>query len=148
MCAVLGHWEGDLIIAKDHTSALSVIVERQTPYVLIDQPENYIAPEVRKTIEKRLKTLGPQLVKCSTCDQGKEMAEHECLASSIKMKVYFCHSHSPWEKAACENTNFLIRGMLEAQSDFRRPSQESITRIARLLNDRPRQTLGINIRNK
>jgi transposase, IS30 family len=32
-----GHWEGDLIIGKDHKSALSVIVERQTRYVLIDR---------------------------------------------------------------------------------------------------------------
>ncbi len=140
---VPGHWEGDLIIGKDHKSALSVIVERQTRYVLIDRLETYTAPEVRKSIEKRLKTLEPQLMKSITCDQGKEMAEHERLATSIKMKVYFCHPHSPWEKGTCENTNFLIRDMLDGETDFRKLSQRSITRIARLLNERPRQTLGM-----
>jgi IS30 family transposase len=140
---VPGHWEGDLIIGKDHKSALSVIVERQTRYVLINRLENYTALEVRESIEKRLKTLEPQLVKNITCDQGKEMAEHERLASSIKMKVYFCHPHSPWEKDTCENTNFLIRDMLNGETDFRKLSQRSITRIARLPNERPRQTLGM-----
>ena len=141
--AVPGHWEGDLIIGKDHKSALSVIVERQTRYVLIDRLESYTAPEVRKSIEKRLKTIEPKLVKSITCDQGKEMAEHEALAARIKMKVYFCHPHSPWEKGTCENTNFLIRDMLEGKTDFRYVSQREISRIARLLNERPRQTLGM-----
>lgn len=141
--AVPGHWEGDLIIGKDHKSALSVIVERQTRYVLIDRLESYTAQDVRKSIERRLKTLEPELVKSITCDQGKEMAEHEKLADRIKMKVYFCHPHSPWEKGTCENTNFLIRDMLEGETDFRNVSQRDISRIARLLNERPRQTLGM-----
>lgn len=141
--AVPGHWEGDLIIGKDHKSALSVIVERQTRYVLIDRLESYTAPEVRKSIEKRLKTLEPELVRSITCDQGKEMGEHEALAARIRMKVYFCHPHSPWEKGTCENTNFLIRDMLEGETDFRNVSQRDISRIARLLNERPRQTLGM-----
>jgi len=104
--------------------------------------------DVRKSIEKRLKTLEPQLVKSITFDQGKEMSEHERLASSIKMKVYFCHPHSPWEKSTCENTNFLIRDMLKGETDFRKLSQRSITRIAQLLNQRPRQTLGMNTPKK
>ena len=141
--AVPGHWEGDLIIGKDHKSALSVIVERQTRYVLIDRLEDYSAEEVRKSIEKRLKTIEPKLVKSLTCDQGKEMAEHEKLASKIKMKVYFCHPHSPWEKGTCENTNFLIRDMLDGETDFRNLTQRDISRVARLLNERPRQTLGM-----
>jgi len=138
-----GHWEGDLIIGKDHKSALSVIVERQTRYVLIDRLESYSASAVRKSIEKRLKTIEPELVKSLTCDQGKEMAEHETMASRIKMKVYFCHPHSPWEKGTCENTNYLIRDMLAGETDFRNLSQRDILRVARLLNERPRQTLGM-----
>jgi transposase, IS30 family len=138
-----GHWEGDLIIGKDHKSALSVIVERQTRYVLIDRLISYTAPEVRISIEKRLKKLEPELVKSLTYDQGKEMAEHEILAKRVKMKVYFCHPHSPWEKGTCENTNFLIRDMLEGETDFRNLSQAQVTRVSRLLNERPRKTLGM-----
>ncbi|HRR51754.1 MAG TPA: hypothetical protein P5252_08015 [Candidatus Cloacimonas sp.] len=67
------------------------------------------------------------------------MAEHKCLASSIKMKVYFCHPHSPKGKGTYENTNFLIGDMLDGETDFRKLSQRSITKIARLLNERPRQ---------
>jgi len=145
---VPGYWEGDLINEKDHTSALSVIVERQTRYGLIDRLENYTAPEVRKSIEKRLKTLEPKLVKSITCDQGKEMAEHERLASSIKMKIYFCYPYSPWAKGTCENTNLLIRDTLEGETDFSKLSKRSITRIVRLLNNRPRQTLRMKTPNK
>jgi transposase, IS30 family len=141
--AVPGHWEGDLIIGKDHKSALSVIVERLTRYVLIDRLEDYSAKEVRKSIEKRLKTIEPKLLKSITCDQGKEMAEHKELASNIKMKIYFCHPHSPWEKGTCENTNYLIRDMLDGETDFRKLTQRDISRVARLLNERPRQTLGM-----
>ena len=65
------HWEGDLIIGKDHKSALSVIVERQTRYVLIDRLENYTAPEVKKRFEKRLKTLEPQLLKALPVTKAK-----------------------------------------------------------------------------
>ena len=59
------------------------------------------------------------------------------------MKVYFCHPHSPWEKGTCENTNFLIRDMLDGETDFRNLTQRQVTRVARLLNERPRQTLGM-----
>jgi IS30 family transposase len=97
----------------------------------------------QSVIAERLKTLKPDLVKSITCDQEKEMAEHEMLARKIRMKVYFCHPHSPWKKGTCENTNFLIRDMLEGETNFRNLTQRHVTRIARLLNERPRQTLGM-----
>lgn len=137
-----GHWEGDLIIGDGHKSALSVIVERQTRFVMIERLMAYDAETVRKSIEKRFRTMAPDLKKSLTCDQGKEMAQHEKLAKNIKLKVYFCHPHSPWEKGTCENTNYLIRDMCDGVCDFRLLSQTKVRRIARLLNERPRQTLG------
>jgi len=137
-----GHWEGDLIIGRGHQSALSVIVERKTRYVMIDRLLSFDAETVRKSIEKRLKSMDPEIVKSLTCDQGKEMSQHETLARKMKMKVYFCHPHSPWEKGTCENTNFLIRDMLRGVTDFREISQQKIHKIADQLNERPRQTLG------
>lgn len=138
---VPGHWESDLIIGANHQSALSVIVERKSRYVMIDLLESYDAESVRKSIERRFKKLEPVLTKSITCDQGKEMAQHELLSARIKTKVYFCHPHSPWEKGTCENTNYLIRDMLDGVTDFRILSQAKVTRIATLLNQRPRQTL-------
>jgi transposase, IS30 family len=143
-----GHWEGDLIIGADHKSALSVIVERKTRYVMIDRLLSYDAESVRRSIERRFAKMEPELTKSITCDQGKEMAQHETLANRMKMRVYFCHPHSPWEKGTCENTNYLIRDMLDGITDFRDLTQAKVSRIAKLLNQRPRQTLGFNTPEK
>jgi IS30 family transposase len=35
-----GHWEGDLIIGKDHKSAILVTVERQSRFVQMDLLES------------------------------------------------------------------------------------------------------------
>jgi len=109
---------------------------------MMDRLLAYDAETVRKSIEKRFRKMDRSLVKSLTCDQGKEMAQHEILSSKIKLKIYFCHPHSPWEKGTCENTNFLIRDMLHGITDFRMLTQSQVTRVARLLNERPRETLG------
>lgn len=136
-----GHWEGDLIIGKDHKSALCVTVERQSRFVQIDLLKKYDAKTVRKTIEKRFKKLEPFLRKTITFDQGKENSEHETLSENLKIDVYFCHPHSPWEKGTCENTNYLIRDMLGDLEDFSQKDQRYFSNIAKLLNERPRKTL-------
>jgi IS30 family transposase len=138
---VPGHWEGDLIIGKGHKSAICVTVERKTRYIQMDLLTGYDARTVRKTIEKRFKRLAPALRKSLTLDQGKENSEHKKLAENLRTGVYFCHPHSPWEKGTCENTNFLIRDMLYPVDDFRQLTQRDVSRIARLLNERPRKTL-------
>ncbi|MCK4796322.1 MAG: IS30 family transposase [Spirochaetes bacterium] len=140
--SVPGHWEGDLLIGKDHKSAICVIIERQTRFIQLDLLLQYDAKTVRKTIEKRFKRIEPQLRKSITLDQGKENSEHKLLAENLKIDVYFCHPASPWEKGTCENTNGLIRDMLYGIDDFRTLNQYQVGRVARLLNERPRKTLG------
>jgi IS30 family transposase len=139
---VPGNWEGDLIMGKKHKSALSVLVERKTRYVQLDLLEKFDAMTVRKTIERRFRRIQPTLVKSLTVDQGKENCQHRELSKNMGIDIYFCHPHSPWEKGTCENTNYLIRDMLYPVEDFRELTQYEVSRIARLLNERPRKTLG------
>jgi IS30 family transposase len=132
---------GDLIIGKDHKSAICVTVERKTRFIQLDLLTGYDAPTVRKTIEKRFKELEPGLRKSLTLDQGHENSEHWTLTENLGIDVYFCHPHSPWEKATCENTNYLIRDMLYPIDDFRELTRRDVSIIAEKLNERPRQTL-------
>jgi IS30 family transposase len=104
---VPGHWEGDLLIGKDHQSALCVTVERKTRFVQLDLLLQYDAKMVRKTIERRFHRLEPQLRKSLTLDQGKENGEHNRLSENLAIDVYFCHPAYPWEKGTCENTMVL-----------------------------------------
>jgi IS30 family transposase len=80
------------------------------------------------------------LRKSLTLDQGHENSEHRSLAENLGIDVYFCHPHSPWEKATCENTNYLIRDMLYPIDDFRELTQRDVSIIAKKLNERPRKT--------
>jgi IS30 family transposase len=69
------------------------------------------------------------------------MAEHQQLATDLKMDVYFCAPASPWQRGSNENTNRLLRQYLTKGSDLRRFSNVDLEAIATRLNDRPRQVL-------
>jgi IS30 family transposase len=72
---VPGHWEGDLIIGKDHKSAILVTVECQSRFVQMDVLESMDARTVRKRIERRFKKIEPEMRKTITFDQSKENSE-------------------------------------------------------------------------
>jgi IS30 family transposase len=138
---VPGHGEGDLIIGKEHKSAILVTVERKIRFVQIDLLESMDTRTVRQRIQRRFKRLEPALRKPITFDQGKENSEHKELTENTAIAVYFCHPHSPWEKGTCENTNYLIQNMLYPVDDFRKLTHRDVSKLARLLNERPRKTL-------
>ena len=50
-----GHWEGDLIVGKDHKSAIGTLVERSTRYCLLVHLEEKDAESVRKAFAKKSK---------------------------------------------------------------------------------------------
>ena len=71
-----------------------------------------------------------------------EMARHQDLSQRTKLKVYFAHPHSPWERVINENTNGLLRQYLHKGEDLSGYSQDELDDIAENLNARPRKSLG------
>lgn len=140
--SVPGHWEGDLLIGKARQSALGTLVERKTRAVILVPLSKRAPADVRRAFERELRTLPRQMKLSLTYDQGKEMAEHRLFTRNTKMKVYFCHPASPWERGTCENSNGLIRDFFPKKTDFSRVTRRQIKRAQRLLNERPRKTLG------
>jgi len=137
-----GHWEGDLIMGKAHKSAVGTLVERTTRTLLLVPLKAKDATTVRKSFAKEIKTLPKQMSVSLTYDRGKEMTQHKLFTKQTKMKVYFCHPHSPWERGTNENTNMLIRQYFPKGTNFNQVSRTQIKKVQNMLNERPRKTLN------
>jgi transposase, IS30 family len=141
--AVPGHWEGDLIIGKGGRSAIGVLVERASRYVmLLHLPHGRTAEDVRTALTRQITKLPLELRRSLTWDQGKEMAEHVRFTTDTSMTVDFCDPHSPWQRGSGENTNGLLRQYFPKTADLSKHGAAHLNAVARELNNRPRQTLG------
>lgn len=136
-----GHWEGDLLIGKHHTSAIGTLVERTSRKVLICRLEGRTSDDVINAFERRIMEMPPHLRQSLTYDRGKEMTEHEKLTERTKLKIFFCDPQSPWQRGTNENTNSLVRDFFPKGTDFSVISEEELLAVERKLNDRPRKCL-------
>ncbi|CAD0005180.1 IS30 family transposase ISLbi2 [Flavobacterium salmonis] len=76
-----------------------------------------------------------------TYDNGTEMAQHKTFTKNAKVKVYFAHPYSPWERPTNENTNGLIRDYFPKGTDFNLISKKQLKEVQNQLNERPGKTL-------
>jgi len=113
-----GHWEGDLIKGAGNKSAVGVLVERSTRLVLLAKMPDATAESALAAFTLKLRGIIEPLRVSLTYDQGKEMMRHAELAAATGVRVYFCDSHSPWQRPTCENTNGLLRQYLPKGTDL------------------------------
>jgi hypothetical protein len=74
-----------------------------------------------------------------TYDQGSEMALHETLSAQLKMDIFFCDPHSPWQRGSNENANGLVREYLPKGMDLSRVTHQQLTAIAAFTQQPPAQ---------
>jgi len=137
-----GHWEGDFIKGAFNRSAVGTLVERKTRFVVLCKMNDCSAEAALESFARQMKKLPAFLRESLTYDRGSEMARHEELARRLKIDIWFADPYKPWQRGSNENTNGLLRQFMPKGTDLSSVSQTQLNDIARLLNGRPRQTLG------
>jgi IS30 family transposase len=138
----VGHLERDLVIGKNHRGALLTIVDRKSRLTLAARVMGKTATEVHAATVAVLKPIRRAL-KTITNDNGKEFASHKKTAKELKVKIYFSHPYSSWERGTNENTNGLLRQYYPKKTtDFTKVAAREVTRVVSELNSRPRKGLG------
>ncbi len=139
--AVPGHWEGDLLMGGT-SSQIATLVERHSRYVMLIKVDSKDTLAVTQALAAKIQKLPAELRRSLTWDRGSEMAAHKQFTIATDVQVYFCDPHSPWQRGSNENTNGLLRQYFPKGKDLSNVTQRELNRVARLLNERPRETLN------
>lgn len=137
----IGDWEGDTVIGKNHQGGLVTLAERKSRYVLAGHIRSKHAAGVTDQVNRLLR---PHQDKCHTItfDNGKEFAEHESMAATLKADIYFAHPYHSWERGLNENSNGLLRQYFPKGMALTDITEEQVQRAIERLNHRPRKVLG------
>ena len=138
--AVPGHWEGDLLMGGN-SSQIATLVERRSRYVMLIKIASKDTHTVTKAVARKIRQLPAELRRSLTWDRGTEMSAHKEFTIATAVQVYFCDPRSPWQRGSNENTNGLLRQYFPKGDDISGYSQAELNRVARRLNERPRETL-------
>jgi len=142
-----GDWEGDTIIGARHQGGILSLVERKSKLTRLHKLESKAATEVKDTGIALLAPLVDR-VHTITVDNGKEFVLHQQITAALQAPIYFTHPYAAWERGLNENTNGLIRQYFPKKYDFARITNADVQRVAELLNNRPRKTLGYRTPNE
>jgi len=147
-----GHWEMDTVIGKAKGSGpvLLVLTERLTRYEIIMKMKSKTTSEVIRCLnrlERKLGTRFRQVFETITVDNGSEFMDTEgmeksCRTKRKRVKVYYCHPYSSWERGSNENANGIIRRFIPKGTSIDQYSDQEIARVQRWINNYPRKLLG------
>jgi IS30 family transposase len=142
-----GDWEGDTIVGAHHKGALLTHVERKSLFTTISKLPRPTAQATHRATVHRLTPLRAH-VHTITYDNGKEFAGHRHTAHLLQAQVFFATPYHAWERGVNENTNGLIRDFFPKGTDFTTIHPATVAKVERLLNRRPRKSLGFQTPNE
>ena len=141
-----GHWETDTVIGKktEGESCVLTLVERMTRMCLWVKAKNHTAEAIQETLEQVIADFGSkrnEVFKTITGDNGSEFAELSLLEDG-KLKVYFTHPYSSWEKGTNECHNRMLRRFIPKGKSISDYTADEICFFADCINGLPRKILG------
>jgi IS30 family transposase len=138
----IGDIEVDLMIGKDHKSALLVLTDRASLLTGLEKVASKDAAIVAEAIKERLSRVNSSWIKTLTYDNGKEFAFHESITEETGAKAYFTRPYTSQDKGTVENRIGVVRRFLPKKTDLNKINQERIREIERSINNRPIRKFG------
>ena len=129
-----GDFEADLVIGKDHKSALLVLLERSTLITTINKVKGKDSNEIKHKIAKRLSRFP---VVSITFDNDQAFSKHEWIAEKLNCKTYFTRPYTSQDKGSIENRNGVIRQFFPKKTDFNLIHHNTIKSVENKINNRP-----------
>lgn len=133
----IGDLEADLMMGKDHKSALLVLTDRTTLVTMLEKLNGKSAAEVTNKITERLSRFSSSYLKTITFDNGKEFSGHQEIAKKFDLKTYFTTPYTSQEKGTVENRIGVVRRFFPKKTDLRDVSKERIKEVELSINNRP-----------
>ncbi|MEX2410684.1 MAG: IS30 family transposase [Candidatus Paceibacterota bacterium] len=138
----IGDIEVDLMIGRDHKSALLVLTDRALLLTALEKIESKDANVVAEAITKRLCMVSSSWIKTLTYDNGKEFAMHKKVSDKTGAKSFFTRPYTSQDKGTVENRIGVVRRFFPKKTDLRNISDEEIKRVERSINQRPIRKFG------
>ena len=133
-----GDLEIDLIIGKNHKSAILTILDRATGMGKLQKLAGKDADQLASATIDCLKDWKPWL-HTITSDNGKEFAAHQKLAEQLNIDYFFAKPYSSWQRGSNENYNRLVRQYIPKKVDFDCIPADYIKFVEDQINNRPRK---------
>jgi len=134
----VGHWERDLMVGKNHKSAVLVITDRKTRFNKFRKLNGKFAKKVTKETIIALKDLPKRSM---TNDRGQEFSDHQRFERKAKIKVYFCDPYSSYQRGTNENRIGILRQYLPKKTDISGLTNRDLKKIEFEINSRPMKCL-------
>lgn len=139
-----GHWEGDLMLFKQHfgTGNVTSLVERVSRFTVLLKNDNRKTHLVLGKVIDAIRHLPIRSRKSITFDRGTEFVAWPHLQAEIGTQTWFCDPSAPWQKGTVENTNRRARRWLPRKLNMSRVTDPELKGICDRLNATPRKCLG------
>ncbi len=131
-----GDFEGDTLGRPKYEQETFVgAVERQSLFFV-----GCKVPRLKYSMDGLKRSLSPhqKIIKSMTMDNGVENAKYE----KLKIKTYFCHPYSSWQKPIIENTFGRLRRFIPKRATLANYTPKQISAIIEIMNNTPRKKLG------
>lgn len=150
-----GHWEIDLVVGGKDTAkpVLMTLVERKTRCLIVRKLPDKTQESVLKALKGIERSMGVEGFRCTfksiTADNGSEFLDVEALQRSAfskkqRVKFYYAHPYSSWERGSNENANRMIRRFIKKGRDIASFGSAFVQYVENWINNYPRRILDFS----